>query len=208
MNLIRKAVVTLVAALAIAFAGAAPAIAAPHEGNPGGNCNSGLFKVETSDGSIVLAAGTVFCVKQENSNTGTLTADGTTTLAEYAEQAGLNPGVSNYVVYSTPEVTPSPTPSVAPSPSPTPSSSPTPSPSSTPSEEPECGLPEGCESPSPSVTPSPTETPSITLPPTDAKATPTNLPETPAADAIRIMLLFGAAWVGWRAVNRHLFRDQ
>ncbi len=92
-------IVALVAMLIVAL----PAAAAPHEGNPGGNCDGfdGPNKVETSDGSIVLDAGTIFCVKQENSNTGTLIADGVTTLAEYAEQAGLNPGVSNYVTYGT-----------------------------------------------------------------------------------------------------------
>ena len=131
----------LVAALGLLVALTVPALAAPHEGNPGGNCNevdNGMVgvKTETSDGSIVLAAGTIFCVKQENSNTGTLVADGETTLAEYAAAAGLNAGVSNYVVYGMATSTPTPTPTPTPGESqsgatatPTPSPTPTPTPS-------------------------------------------------------------------------------
>jgi hypothetical protein len=129
----------LTAALGLVAALAMPVAAAPHEGNPGGNCDETetSVKVETSDGSIVLEAGTIFCVKQENSNTGTLVADGVTTLAEYAEQAGLNPGVSHYVVYGMETATPTPTPTPEVTPTPTPEEGEeggTPTPTATPTE--------------------------------------------------------------------------
>ena len=119
----------LLAALGLVAVLAMPVAAAPHVGNPGGNCDEpeGSVKVETNDGSIVLPAGTIFCVKQENSNTGTLVADGETTLAEYAEQAGLNPGVSHYVTYGMATATPTPTEGEA-------GGNPTPTPSATPNE--------------------------------------------------------------------------
>ena len=85
----------------------APALAAPHVGNPGGNCNGfdGPNKIDTSDGAIVLPAGTVVCVKAGNGNTGTVTLTVDTTLADIILASGLTngggqvPNVSNYVTY-------------------------------------------------------------------------------------------------------------
>lgn len=125
----------VVAFAMIALAG--PVSAAPHTGNPGGNCDGfdGPNKVNTTDGSIVLPAGTLVCIKAGDSNTGTLTADGVSTLAEMIEASGLVnnggqvPNVSNYVTYPatptpTPEPTPTPTPTATPElPTPTPTDS-------------------------------------------------------------------------------------
>ena len=93
-------------------------------------------KDETGDdGDLVLAAGTVFCVKGGTEATGILVADGETTLAEYLIAAGISGGESYFAVYPTPSPTPSPSPSPSGSPpsssSPSPSLSPTPSPSPT-----------------------------------------------------------------------------
>jgi hypothetical protein len=124
----------LVAALGLLVTLAMPTMAAPHEGNPGGNCDTTAtsVKTETNDGSIVLSAGTIFCVKASDTNTGTLVADGETTLNEYLVQEGINNNVSNFVVYATATSTATPTPT----PTPTPSESeaaatPTPTPSET-----------------------------------------------------------------------------
>ena len=159
-----RTLVGLMAALGLVAVLAMPVAAAPHVGNPGGNCDepAGSVKVETNDGSIVLAAGTIFCVKQENSNTGTLVADGETTLAEYAEQAGLNPGVSHYVTYGlatatptptpTPEVTPTPTPEVTPTPTPEGGEEAgTPTPTATPREDTQGGNPTPTAAPLPNT---------------------------------------------------------
>ena len=121
----------LVAALGLLVALTVPALAAPHEGNPGGNCDTTdtSVKTNTDDGSIVLAAGTIFCVKASDTNSGTLVADGETTLNEYLVQEGIDHNVSNYVVYGMATPTPTPTESSSGS-----TATPTPSPTPTPSE--------------------------------------------------------------------------
>ena len=92
---------------------ALPVLAAPHAGNPGGNCDGWQNAIETSDGSIELAAGTSVCIHAGGTNTGTMTVEaGGETLAELILRSGiLNnggqvPNVSNYVVYSVPEEPP------------------------------------------------------------------------------------------------------
>lgn len=71
-----------------------------------GQCEPGLYKIDTSDGSIVFPLGWQVCLKASNGNTGRITTDGTTTIAEYIEQSGLRnnggqiPNISNYVVYA------------------------------------------------------------------------------------------------------------
>jgi hypothetical protein len=90
-----------------------------------GECPAGFTdKVETSDGSIVLEAGLLICIKAGEDNTGTFTTDGESTLAEYIEASGLVteggqvPNVSHYVIYGAePTPTPTPTPD-APAPTP------------------------------------------------------------------------------------------
>jgi LPXTG-motif cell wall-anchored protein len=78
--------------------GAGPALAATehcpdHNGHPG--------KVETGDNNnVVLAVGTLFCVKGSNDATGYLVADGETTLFDYLDNGH---DVSYYVVYETPD---------------------------------------------------------------------------------------------------------
>jgi len=72
-----------------------------HDGHPG--------KIESgaAGNDVVLPAGTEFCVKAGPFATGVLIADGTTTLLQYVEQAGITvgegdenvPDVSYYVVY-------------------------------------------------------------------------------------------------------------
>jgi hypothetical protein len=74
------------------------------------HCPEGGTKTESGSAgnSVVLAAGTVFCVKASPEATGQLTADGVTTLQGYLTQAGITNengqthDVSYYVVYSTP----------------------------------------------------------------------------------------------------------
>jgi len=109
-----------------------------------GECPAGFAdKVDTSDGSIVLEAGLIVCIKAGDDNTGTFTTDGESTLAEYIEASGLLnnggqvPNVSHYVVYDA-EPTPTPTPVVTPTPdvTPTPPPTPTPTPVVTPSPPP------------------------------------------------------------------------
>lgn len=108
-------------------------LASPHEGNPGGNCDGydGPGKTDTSDGSILLPEGTVVCVKAGDSNTGTMTVlAGGETLAQLIERSGLLnnggqvPGVSNYVVYTTPPPT-TPPPTTPPPTTPPPTDPPT-----------------------------------------------------------------------------------
>ncbi len=107
MNRIARIGLTITAVLTIAFAGAGGVSASAHPGNPGGNCDGydGPTKVDTSDGSIVLAAGTLVCIKAGDSNTGTMVADGAKTLADLIMESGLLnnggqvPTVSNYVIY-------------------------------------------------------------------------------------------------------------
>lgn len=158
--------------------------------------------IEDASNDLVVAAGTVICVKAGPGNTGVITADGITTLRGYLFEAGIIDGsgeqgrdVSYYVVYSYPEVSPSPSSSVSPSITPSPSYGPTPTPSPTgtpvasptatptvppspqPSPTPESTpfptpTPTLQPSPTPESTPSPTTapvpTPRVTLPPTDA----------------------------------------
>jgi hypothetical protein len=111
-------VFSIVALVLTTMALAMPASAAPHAGNPGGNCDTTAtsVKTDTSDGSIVLAEGTIFCVKASDTNSGTLVADGETTLNEYLVQEGIDHNVSNYVVYgmATPDATPDETPDATP----------------------------------------------------------------------------------------------
>jgi uncharacterized membrane protein len=90
----------LIACAALAFS--APAAAATehcddHNGHPG--------KVEGANNDVVLAAGTVFCVKGSTEATGTLVADGTTSLFDYL---GNGHDVSYYIVYETPTPTTEP----------------------------------------------------------------------------------------------------
>lgn len=60
-------------------------------------------KVQSGDmNPIVLSAGTSFCVKAGEENSGILTADGTTTLSGYVtwtNNGGQKPNVSHYVTY-------------------------------------------------------------------------------------------------------------
>lgn len=85
---------------------AAPVVAVPP---PNLHCPSGWdYKVEATDSElddVVLPAGTVFCIKAGNGNTGELVADGQMTLFEILEYEGFvnsggqTPSVSYYVVY-------------------------------------------------------------------------------------------------------------
>jgi outer membrane biosynthesis protein TonB len=101
-----------------------------------GHSDSANTKVEATGGNqeavnnLVLPAGTQFCVKSSTGNTGVLVANGTTTLREYLEAAGIVGGdgqgrdVSYYVIYAeeptaTPTEEPTPTPAATPTPTPT-----------------------------------------------------------------------------------------
>jgi hypothetical protein len=91
------------ALFAVPFAGAAFA-ATDH-------CPDGWTDKDESgadDNDVVLDAGTEFCVKSGTEATGILVADGTTTLQEYLEAAGIVDGsgdqgrdVSHWVIYET-----------------------------------------------------------------------------------------------------------
>ena len=160
----------------VALAASAPVLAADDTaGQCPGYDDPANTKTDTSDGSIVLAAGLTICIKAGNGNTGQFVTDGVSTLAEYIEDSGLLneggqvPNVSNYVVYGpTPTPTPEPTPTPTPEPTPTPTPEPTPTPT-----------PEATPTPTPEPTPTPTPedsvgaetgTPPATLPPTDTFA--------------------------------------
>lgn len=100
-----KYLATLVATLMLlTVVGVAPATATPSA--QAGQCEPGLYKVDTSDGSKVFPSGWTVCLKAGNGNTGPIVTDGVTTIAEYIEQSGLLnnggqvPNISNYVVYS------------------------------------------------------------------------------------------------------------
>lgn len=156
----RKISLIVIALMFTAF-GAATTFAAPspNSGQCPGATDPANTKIDTNDGSIVLAAGTVFCVHASNNNTGILVADGETTLDEYiaahiVNNGGQVPAISNYVIY----------PAI-------PSSPPSTEPSSPPSSEPS----QPVITPTPSVPASETpvssvpvdETPTITPPLTD-----------------------------------------
>lgn len=143
--------------------------------------------IEDASNDLVVAAGTVICVKAGPGNTGVITADGITTLRGYLFEAGIIDGsgeqgrdVSYYVIYSYPEVSPSPSPTVRPSPSPTsqPSSTPLPSAEPTPSSSPTgTPTPEPSSTPSASETPFPTPTPTLQPSPTpESTPSPTTAP--------------------------------
>jgi hypothetical protein len=74
--------------------------------NPGGNCDPGLTKVDTNDGSIFIEAGVEVCIKAGDGNTGKMISQGET-LEELILRSGLLnnggqvPNVSNYVTYTT-----------------------------------------------------------------------------------------------------------
>jgi hypothetical protein len=143
------------------------------------HCPTGGTKYENGAfNSIVLHAGTQFCVKGSVDATGILVADGQKTLVDYL---GSGHDVSYYVVYegvtpsATPPITPSPSPSQSPTPSVTPVPSATPPASSPPSPEPSVS-----PSPVPTSTPTPSVTPSPTSTPTPGPSTP--IPTPPATD--------------------------
>lgn len=96
-----KRYVTLVATALIIFALALPAFSVP------GVCSevNGTKTNSVVDGdlnAIVLPAGTLFCVKAADDNSGVLTADGVKTLLQYVtwlNNGNQTPNVSHYVVY-------------------------------------------------------------------------------------------------------------
>lgn len=122
----KRAIALVVAAVVLWWVWLVPALA----DQPADlHCPDGGVKTEANEGtqeainSTVLPAGTQFCVKAGPGNTGILTADGSTTLQEYAPDGK---DVSYFVVYG--ETSPSPTPEPTPSPTPEPPPSPTPEP--------------------------------------------------------------------------------
>ncbi len=128
--------------------------------------------------AVVLPAGTQFCVKAANDNSGIVTADGTTSIGGYITwltNGGQTPDGSYWALYSEQPSTPPP-----PTPDPSPSASPSPSPSST---------------PTPTLTPSPTHSlpPTATLPPTDTTASAASA--QPASDTPVFTLL--VIFLGW-----------
>lgn len=150
-------------------------------------------KIDTNDGSIILAAGTVFCIHASNNNTGILVADGTTTLDEYIaaniiNHGGQIPAISNYVIYPA-LPTPTPTPTITPTPAITPVPTPTATPSVTPT-------PIVTPTPTVSPTPSPTSSPTpVVTPNANVTPPPTNTIEgnntVSGNDWLTISLIFG-----------------
>ncbi len=125
-------------------------LALPVSANNSGQCPGFQNNIPTNDGSIVLSAGTSFCVHASNDNTGIQTADGVHDLDWYIAATILNnggqvPTISNYVIYSTASSTPSSQPSEEPSstPSATPVVTPDPSPTSSFVHETACPAPHG-----------------------------------------------------------------
>lgn len=148
----RRVAATILAVIAIAFAGQSAALATTEHCPPGG------VKVEAAAdelNDIVPAAGTLVCVKGSTDATGIVVADGTSTLVEIL---GNGHDVSYFVTYE----------EVQPSASPTPSSSSSPSASPTPTSTPPSPTPEPSASPSPSDPVGDTDPdPLPTMPPTD-----------------------------------------
>lgn len=141
------------------------------------HCDAGGVKTEAEGdelmNGLVLEEGTIFCVKAGPRNTGTLVADGESTLCAYLIEAGITAGrgdtckaVSYYTVYlaSTPTPSPAPTDTPTSTPTPTPTSEPTATPTST---------------PVPTSTPEPTPTPTSTPMPPEPTSTPTTTPLEP-----------------------------
>jgi len=140
-----------------------------HNGHPG-KVNSG-----SAGNDVILPAGTILCVKAGDHATGVEIADGSTTLKEYVEAAGITvgndqvPDVSYYIVYqsepSEPATTTEPSePATTTEPSEPaatgePSDDPSTDPSSDPSEPAATGEPtDDPAEPSPAMTPPPTST--------------------------------------------------
>jgi hypothetical protein len=170
-----KVISILLAMFCLVFSAASVVAANDNAGQCPGFNDPANTKIDTNDGSIVLPAGTVFCVHASNNNTGVLVADGTNSLDDYiaaniVNNGGQIPGISNYVIYpSQPTPTPTPTETPTPTPTATPTETPTPTPTATPTETPS---PTPSETPSetPSVTPTPT--PTDVVPPSDNSVTP------------------------------------
>lgn len=156
---------------------------------------------------IVLDAGTLFCVKAGNTNTGVLVADGETRLCDYLDDCRHN--VSHYIIYEEviPSFTPTPiptgTPTATSTPSPTPTSVPTPTATATSTPTPTTTVPATSPTPtrSPSITPEPTLVPPII-------ATPRVLPPTGGPykgdgdfNLGRALLILGLATLGVGAVG-------
>lgn len=182
----RMLVATIILGLLVWLTGAYNVLAAtPHAGNPGGNCDgyNGPTKVDTSDGTIVLPTGTIFCIHASNTNTGTLVADGASSLADYitstiVNRGGQVPNVSNYVTYGGAPSTP---------PSDSPSAEPSVTPSDAPSTAPSTStLPSSSASPDAS-TGAPSDDP--TLPPTDTAA---GIPVSPSGFGFVLIVLVAA----------------
>jgi hypothetical protein len=148
---VKRAVVTLMAVTAVLITGIGVPVAVAANRNAGqcdGYNAAGNTKVDTANGSIVLAAGLTICIHAGKGNTGSITTDGARTLAQYIQASGLRnkggqvPTVSNYVVYRAPTPTATPTAST-PTPEPTLAATPTPEPTqaATPTPEPTTGTP-------------------------------------------------------------------
>jgi hypothetical protein len=195
---VRRLAVTVAAALVLTF------VIVTGSRATAAHCPDGGTKIEANGGTqatinaTVLSAGTQFCVKAGPGNTGILTADGETSLGEYA------PGgkdVSYFVVYA-PEVTPSPSepsPTLTNSPSPEPTSSPPVEPSAEPSIEPSPEpSPEPSASSSPSQPPRPPTAPPSTVTPSEPAPTlpPTSTDARPLADTpAQFFAILGVAWL-------------
>jgi LPXTG-motif cell wall-anchored protein len=101
----KKIIVALILGVMLLWVGGGTPLRAATEHCPDHNGHPG--KVEGANNSVVLPAGTVFCVKGSTVATGKLTADGTTTLKTYL---GIGKDVSYYIIYKRPVTTTTTTP--------------------------------------------------------------------------------------------------
>jgi len=183
-----------------------------HNGHPG-KVNSG-----SAGDDVVLPAGTILCVKAGDHATGVEIADGSTTLKEYVEAAGITvgndqvPDVSYYIVYQSEPSEPAATGEPSDDPSSDPSSEPSePAATGEPSEPAATGEPSDDPSSDPSSEPS---EPAATGEPSDDPAEPSPAMTPPPTSTLRggndggslvLVLLAGvaaAAWLFLRPMSR------
>jgi hypothetical protein len=136
-----RTLLAIAAALGLLFSLSSVAFSSTEHcpGQPSDDPNKVESVVDGDLDGVVLDAGTIFCIKA-GTETFPGVADGTTSLVEYAESAGIVGGdgqgrnISHYVTYGMSTPTPEPTPTDEATPTPTPTDEATPTPTPTPTE--------------------------------------------------------------------------
>lgn len=203
-----KRLIALVALALMAFALALPALAddTPCSEVNGTKTNS---VVDGDLNDIVLSAGTSFCVKAGSEKSGTLTADGTTTLQGYVTWTvgnGRTPDVSHYVVYQATTTTTSSTTSTTGSTTTTVGPTTTTLATTTTQAETTTTTVQGTSTTAPTTTAAPTTTQPVTTTTATPTATPEELPHT-GIDPAGLVALAGVLGTSGAYLVRR-FRDR